>query len=284
MQLKKYKFYYGIVFLGIHATFLSPMEHKEEKRLESYCVYPLQQAEEKTKKDTLEQKTNRSLEEHLPHASSDSSAMDKSITFLKYKSEKNNNQDVKGNTPLHKAVLNNDYLQVKHLLVNGEYVNAKNQWQETPLHIAANEGLEEMVELLLSHKMIDVNCCDYTNYTPLHLAAINSHYGIVKYLLIHGADKQVCSFLGETPLDAAIKRDKVWGSLICNNQLSKIIKMLEEKHCDYENNNQCKYRSNTRITKKRNIRNLNWKTGNCRLHAYSIIKQRQTSMKCPSAS
>lgn len=57
----------------------------------------------------------------------------------------------------------------------------------TPLYLAALNGHEELVKLLLSH---DVSVNTTTNYgqTPLHGAASDGHLGIIKLLFEKGAD------------------------------------------------------------------------------------------------
>ena len=57
----------------------------------------------------------------------------------------------------------------------------------TPLYLAAANGHEELVKLLLSH---DVSVNTTTNYgqTPLHGAASAGHLGIIKLLFEKGAD------------------------------------------------------------------------------------------------
>jgi glutaminase len=64
---------------------------------------------------------------------------------------------------------------------------------------------------------IDVNGADYDGRTPLHLAASEGHFHIVKYLVNHGADFRHKDRWGNTALDDAIK-----------NCHQKIIDLLEK--------------------------------------------------------
>lgn len=57
--------------------------------------------------------------------------------------------DEKGQTELHIAVLNNDIALVRELLSDDRDVNAQDNLQWTPLHIAANHGYWDIAQLLL---------------------------------------------------------------------------------------------------------------------------------------
>ena len=72
----------------------------------------------------------------------------------------------------------------------------------TPLCWAAQEGHQEIAELLLRDKA-DVNAKDDNGWTPLHDAAMYGHKNIIKLLLDNGADVNVKDDVGETPLHYA---------------------------------------------------------------------------------
>ena len=59
---------------------------------------------------------------------------------------------------------------VKQHLVTGADVNAKNVEGGTPFHLAAEEGQQQIVELLISKKA-DINARDNKGKTPLDWAA-----------------------------------------------------------------------------------------------------------------
>jgi hypothetical protein len=60
----------------------------------------------------------------------------------------------------------------------------------TPLHIAALAGQEEVVRLLL-HCDADVNARSQQGFTPLYMAAQENHVDLCKILLSNGAKSSI---------------------------------------------------------------------------------------------
>ena len=54
----------------------------------------------------------------------------------------------------------------------------------------------------------DVDAKDNYDYTPLHRAALNGHEEIVELLVAEGADVNMREIDGRTPLDLAIRHDQ----------------------------------------------------------------------------
>ena len=71
-----------------------------------------------------------------------------------------------------------------------------------PLHFAALDGLNEIVELLIA-KGADVNAKSDDGWTSLHDAASIGHNEIVELLIAKGADVNAKNNYGNTPLDLA---------------------------------------------------------------------------------
>lgn len=148
-------------------------------------------------------------------------------------------KDVRGDTPLHSAVLFS--LELSRLLLeNGADVDARNELGETPLLHAIRdrdpsrhetdmceqdpqaetpeeeeEGEEEeappkvagasggaIVRMLLD-KGANINLMNDLGVTPLHCAAGNAYIEVVKILLEHGADITARDSRGHTPLFSA---------------------------------------------------------------------------------
>ena len=93
-----------------------------------------------------------------------------------------------------------------------ERINETNTSYNTPLHIAARDGREAAVTLLLSAKA-DVNKTSSDGWTPLRWAACDGHEAAVSLLLSAKADVNATDSYGKTPLYFA-KGDRVGQLLV----------------------------------------------------------------------
>ncbi len=117
-------------------------------------------------------------------------------------------RDENGFTPLHLAAANGYESMVELLLSTKADVNAKDNAGSTPLHQAAAADGEhsDIVELLLTHKA-DVNAADKQSLTPLHYALLADNPGVALTLLRHGANPNVKdNTAGHTPLILAASK------------------------------------------------------------------------------
>nr|XP_015913874.2 uncharacterized protein LOC107444287 [Parasteatoda tepidariorum] len=90
-------------------------------------------------------------------------------------------------TPLYKAVINDKAKTADLLLQNVQDINSiRHATGKTLLHVAADLGLKNMVEYLLS-KGADVNSVSDIRVTPLHKSAYAGHVDIVTLLISNGA-------------------------------------------------------------------------------------------------
>ncbi|KAL8356455.1 hypothetical protein RB601_001653 [Gaeumannomyces tritici] len=78
-------------------------------------------------------------------------------------------------------------------------VNLKNSYGNTPLSLAASNGYEGIVQLLLENGA-NIDLADIGGRTPLLEAASEDHEGVVQLLLEGGADANLTDTGGETPL------------------------------------------------------------------------------------
>jgi hypothetical protein len=112
------------------------------------------------------------------------------------------------------------------LLQYGADVTLKDQFGQTPLHIATTKG-PDVVSAILNKKP-DVNAQDKDGETPLHRAVHSVHYPeFVELLLAHGARVDIRDRRGETPLDILVARGGRFVSEPWNTN-EAVIKLMEE--------------------------------------------------------
>ncbi len=81
-------------------------------------------------------------------------------------------------------------------------VNARDEDNNTALHLAAQWGDRELAQRLIG-KGADVNAKTIAGLTPLHFASTNETTGVAQLLLANGADIHARSIEGDTPLHFA---------------------------------------------------------------------------------
>ncbi len=121
-----------------------------------------------------------------------------------------------GNTPLH-IVATDDNIKMCKLLMKYAHLNltAMNKMGKTPLHLAcANEKAN--VAALLVNKMSteQMNLLDVQGRTPLHECAENIHGVLARYLIRHGADENAKDIRGNTILHLTAEKGIVKISII----------------------------------------------------------------------
>ncbi|XP_033229682.1 ankyrin-1-like [Belonocnema kinseyi] len=94
-----------------------------------------------------------------------------------------------GHTLLHLATKSNSLSIVKHLLNSGCILKSMFSSADkgyTPIHIAAENGQEDIVKLFLE-KRLSADCQTKNGVSPIHLAAQKGHKGIVLLLSKYGS-------------------------------------------------------------------------------------------------
>jgi len=105
---------------------------------------------------------------------------------------------------IHEAAKNGDLAKVTALLnSNPALVFDRDVDGRTPLHLAAKEGHEDIVEMLLAHGA-EVNAGDASGDTALSYAAAGGHLDVAQVLLDHKANVNSRGSMGMTPLDRAL--------------------------------------------------------------------------------
>jgi ankyrin repeat protein len=106
-------------------------------------------------------------------------------------------------TSIHDAVEADDIGQVAELLDSDPgLLETRNVLNDTPLHVAAQQGHRGVVELLVN-RGADVNATGNQNFTPLHYAVQEDYLDLASFLLQHGADVEMKTRQGATPLQVA---------------------------------------------------------------------------------
>ncbi|XP_047128763.1 transient receptor potential cation channel subfamily A member 1 homolog isoform X1 [Hydra vulgaris] len=85
-------------------------------------------------------------------------------------------------------------------------VRSRNNFEQTPLHLAAFFGQEDVVDNILEINPSVINDLDREGNSPLHLAAMNGHVNVISFLLKSGASINDKNTKGFTPLVCAVKK------------------------------------------------------------------------------
>ncbi len=124
------------------------------------------------------------------------------LSLLVQLGAKVNAQDENDRAPLHLAAEKNLLGAVKELIENDAEINIKDHLGKTALHLAIEKGHLEVVEELIKNGA-DVDRKEDLGWTPLHLAIEKGHLKMVEELIKNGADVNSKEELGRTPLHIA---------------------------------------------------------------------------------
>ncbi|KAI1278807.1 Ankyrin-1 [Halotydeus destructor] len=123
-----------------------------------------------------------------------------------------NSTDKEGLTALHYAARDGNLEAVSILLeqpklridcLSGESETIDLSDKRTPLHLAADYGHHEVVEILLKHGA-NVDALDRSDKTPLFLATSNCNFRAAMVLLSHGADVNAETIHGQSVLQLSL--------------------------------------------------------------------------------
>jgi len=129
--------------------------------------------------------------------------MDKVAKFLRHGT--NVNELVEGRTALNLAVSNGRDEIARTLIAAGADVNAKDLFDNTPLHYACGlkpDVSRPLVNLLIEHGAI-IDAADMSRDTPLMIAVRAANVDVVRQLLSVKANPDIVNLRRETPLKVA---------------------------------------------------------------------------------
>jgi len=113
-------------------------------------------------------------------------------------------EDENCRTPLHLAADQGKDNIARLLLQRGAKVNVQDESELTPLHLASLGGQLEVAKLLLDKNYpVDVNAKDVDGWTALHMAAYNGYLQVVELLLQGGATPHSKNNEDQTPSELA---------------------------------------------------------------------------------
>ena len=138
-----------------------------------------------------------------------------------------------GETPLHKAVINQKTDMIKLLLEKGADIKAKDNTHRTPLHRAIIKENTQIIELLLNDDKADINAPGNNGETPLHIAVAKANTKIIKLLLEKGASTTIKNEEKETVLDVVKKgKKKEVKQIIEDHNVATLFKEINKKNPD----------------------------------------------------
>ena len=85
----------------------------------------------------------------------------------------------------HSAAKTNNISKMKYLISKNVPPEGRDEYNWTPLHIAASHNCCEAVKLLISLENVNVNIADLDGETPLHCAAKDGYIDVMSILLHH---------------------------------------------------------------------------------------------------
>jgi ankyrin repeat protein len=111
---------------------------------------------------------------------------------------------LQGWTPLHFAALAGNLVFIKHLDFETCDVNAIDDDDVTPLHLAARSGHTQVIEFLLGIPGIDITFRNKNGDSPLHEAICANAESVELLITQPGIDLNVAQTAGLTPLHCAV--------------------------------------------------------------------------------
>jgi ankyrin repeat protein len=152
---------------------------------------------------------------------------DKTVqTLIKAKANVNARRKEFGSTPLWVACVDGHLKTVNFLIDAKADVGIADSRDVLPIHLAAEKGHLDILELLLGKKSDSIHAQNQNGSTPLHAASNTNKLNAVALLLANKADPETQDFFGKTALDYAsdlavrelLERELLLRKLLTGNQ------------------------------------------------------------------
>ncbi|XP_077985785.1 uncharacterized protein LOC144440299 [Glandiceps talaboti] len=114
-------------------------------------------------------------------------------------------------TPLHLAVITNQWQMVRLLMMAGADVNLTDRNGQTSIHLACQRSNMECLHSLMSCSRypIDLNAKNYEGFTAIHVAVLLGSLDVISFLVSKGSDiNSTDGKSGRTPLFHAVENDR----------------------------------------------------------------------------
>ncbi|KAK8888096.1 hypothetical protein M9Y10_039157 [Tritrichomonas musculus] len=112
-------------------------------------------------------------------------------------------------TAIHSACKANNVSKLEFLISKKVKLDSRDEYNWTPLHIAASHNSCEVTKILTSQSSVDINIADLDGETPLHCAAKDGYVDVIRILLEHPKIVADCRDKdGATPLHWAVINDQ----------------------------------------------------------------------------
>lgn len=92
-------------------------------------------------------------------------------------------------TPLHLAVITNQPLVIRYLIVAGVDISMPDRNGQTAIHLACQRSsIECLMELINGRQAINLELKNFNGLTPLHEAVLSNSGEVIKFLVAYGAN------------------------------------------------------------------------------------------------
>jgi ankyrin repeat protein len=147
-------------------------------------------------------------------------------------------------TPLHRAARRNFTSIINIFLDEGANINALNSKNQSPLHVASENGHEEAVKALIIDKIsltpraeTDLNIKDNFHQTPIIAALIKGDEAVFNLLIESGAHIDVKNTKGQNVLHILVEHDKlkVLDDVLSKVKKDEVLKLLSDNDFKEQN-------------------------------------------------